>query len=128
MASKTFAIRTEPHVATVGTTDLFFQPEVVGAEFAEGYDKLREVQKKYAPVKSSSTKHAKDVEMDSHALAEVAAATREFLNDLMLPESQVAFRDMRIPDRVLYELMEWVGELYGGGSGNPADAGGTSTD
>ncbi len=130
MASKTFEIRTEPHVATVGKVELFFEPEVVGAEFAAAYDKLRAVQTRVAASqgnKSSSTKHAKAADPDGSILTEAGTAVREFVRGFLVPDSRTVFDQMRIPDRVLHQLLEWTTELYGGGSGNPDAAGGTSS-
>jgi hypothetical protein len=45
----------------------------------------------------------------------------------MLPESAAAFVSVRLPQRVLLQLIEWVAELYGGGSGNPDAGTGPST-
>jgi hypothetical protein len=132
MASKSFAINTEPHEAKVGDTVLFFEPEVIGAEFAQAYDALRKVQAKVKAnkgAKASSTKHAKEEEaLDTETLIEISDAMRSFIRQFLLSESRDKFASMRVPDRVLSELMEWVAELYGGGSGNPDAGGGTSSD
>lgn len=130
MASKAFEIRTEPNEALIGDATLLFQAEVVGAEFAEAYDALRSVQQKVKGLeggKPSSTKHAKADHVDSTTLAELSNAMRDFVGRFLLPESKTVFDSMRLPDRVLVQLMEWVAELYGGGSGNQAAAGGTSS-
>jgi hypothetical protein len=109
MASKSFAINTEPHVATIGNDQLLFEPEVIGAEFAEAYAALREVQ---AQVK----KQGDDIESDT--LLNINKAMREFVARFMLPDSATKFETLRLPDRILVGLLEWVAELYGGGSGN----------
>ncbi|AMD42745.1 hypothetical protein SEA_XKCD426_4 [Streptomyces phage Xkcd426] len=130
MASKTFAINTEPHEAVVGTTTLLLEPEVIGAEFAQAYDSLRVIQTKVKTAqggKASSTKHAKEDGITSELLAELSDAMRTFVRKFLLPDSAAEFDKMRLPDRVLVQLMEYVAELYGGGSqGN--DGGGTSSD
>jgi hypothetical protein len=106
VATKSFAINTEPHRAEVGEHVLLFQPEVVGAEFAQAYSGLRDAQKR-----------VKDVGDDVGAadLLAVNEAMRSFLSGLMLPESVKVFEEMRLPDRVLVQLLEWVASLYGGG-------------
>lgn len=38
---RSFAINTEPHVAEIGDTELFFQPEVMGDEFLDAYTALQ---------------------------------------------------------------------------------------
>ena len=129
MASRDFVINTEPHVANIGTDQLLFRPEVVGAEFAEAYAKLVDVQTKVNErrgVKSSSTKHAKADAVDPKTLVELNAAMREFLSGLMMPDSQKKFETLAVPDRILVQLLEWVSELYGGGSGKDADGGQSS--
>jgi len=131
MTTKTFAIRTEPHEAIIGSAVLLFEPEVLGSEFAEAYDTLREVQRKVKAVKgngSSSTKHAKAEDLDTDTLIELSNAMRNFVSRFLLVDSREVFAGLRLPDRVLAELMEYVAELYGSGSGNRDAAGGTSSD
>lgn len=126
MATKAFAINTEPHVATVGDHVLKFQPEVIGADFAQAYAELRTVQAKVKGNKASSTKHAKEENLDPAVLVEVHDAMRSFVRRFLLEESYAAFDVMRLPDRILVQLLEWTAELYGGGSGN--DRGGSSSE
>lgn len=117
MAEKSFSINTEPHVANIGNHRLEFLPEVVGTDFAEGYATLVEVQQKVKTTKASSTKHAKAEGMDPKTLRELHDGMRAFLSGLMMPDSQELFATLRLPDRILVQLLEWVAELYGGGSG-----------
>lgn len=131
MATKTFEIRTQPHEAVIGPHTLLLEPEVIGSEFAQAYAAIREVQAKVKGAqasKGSSTKHAKVDGLDADVLTELSEAMRAFVRRFMLPDSQTVFDGMRVPDRILVKLMEYVAELYGGGSGNPAAAGGTSSD
>ncbi|MFI9026298.1 hypothetical protein [Streptomyces sp. NPDC053560] len=141
--SRTFTLNTEPHVATVGETQLLFQPEVMGDEFLDAYEALQESQKRLG-VDVNNLAAA-----DPEALRAVVRALRLFLARLMLPESAETFArwevrkdgetvsahgtpekaeeaaakvegtvkdvGMRLPDRVLVELLEWAVELYGGG-------------
>lgn len=109
MAEKSFAINTEPHVANVGPHVLQFEPEVVGAEFAQAYAGLKAAQKK---IKDAGD----DVGPDE--LLAVNEGMRQFLDGFLLPESSKLFATLKLPDRVLVQLLEWVAELYGGGSGN----------
>lgn len=130
MATKVFEIRTDPHEAVIGDITLLLEPEVVGAEFAQAYSTLREVQKKVKDAqatKGTSTKHAKADGLDAGLLSELSESMRGFVRRFMLPDSQTIFDGMRLPDRVLVQLMEYVAELYGGGSGNQVAAGGTSS-
>lgn len=125
MATRTFEIRTEPHEATLGDRVFYFEPEVVGAEFAGAYNKLREVQERTQGSKANSSKAAKSA--DPNAIIEISSAMKSFVATFLVPGEQVdIFSGMRLPDRVLVQLIEWLGELYGGGSGN-GEAGGTST-
>ncbi|AKA61671.1 hypothetical protein SEA_YDN12_4 [Streptomyces phage YDN12] len=130
MATKTFEIRTDPHEAVIGPHTLLLEPEVIGAEFAQAYAAIREVQGKVKSAqasKGSSTKHAKADGLDADVLTELSEAMRSFVRRFMLPDSQAVFDGIRLPDRILVQLMEYVAELYGGGSGNQAAAGGTSS-
>lgn len=131
MASRTFAINTDPHTAVIGSTTLLFEPEVIGADFAEAYDQLREVQQMVKGAtgnKASGTKHAKESTVDAATLTKLSEAMREFVGRFLLEESKAEFAALRLPDRILVELLEFTSELYGSGSGNPAAAGGTSSD
>lgn len=128
---KTFEIRTENIPIMLGTRKISLIPEVNGATFAAAYDKLRSVQQKVKASggnKASSTKHAKAEDIDSSVLAELSVAMHEFVTGFVAHESRVDWDSMMIPDRVLVQLMEHCAELYGGGQGNPAADGGTSSD
>lgn len=130
MASKSFALNTEPHVAEIGQDKLSFLPEVTGPEFADAYTKLRDVQTKAKAIesggKASSSKPAKSINRDD--LVALTEATRGFIAEFLLDDDEKSrFEGMRIPDRILAQLMEWIVELYGGGSGN-GDDGGQSSD
>ncbi|MEU7093034.1 hypothetical protein [Kitasatospora aureofaciens] len=107
---RSFTINTEPHVAEIGDVELSFLPEVMGDEFLDHYEQLRDAQATLGV----------DVDdlanVDPKQLRQVTAALRTFLCRVMLPESAEAFATMRVPDRVLIELLEWVVELYGGGA------------
>jgi hypothetical protein len=109
MAEKSFAINTEPHVATIGEHRLLFEPEVIGAEFAQAYSGLKQAQKQ--------VKAAKD-DVGPDELLAVNAGMRDFLRRFMLPDTAELFDTLKLPDRVLVQLLEWVAELYGGSSGN----------
>lgn len=121
--TRTFEIRTEPHEAVIGSDKLLFEPEVIGSEFAQAYEALKIVQKKVNDAKgskASSTKPAKADSLDASVLSELSAAMRDFVSKFLLAESRPVFDGLRLPDRVLVQLMEYVAELYGGGSGNAA--------
>lgn len=131
MATKSFALNEDPHVATVGRTDLLFLPEVDGPRFAEAYDALRSVQVKVKNAKGfkaggKSERAAEDISKD--LLIEMTEAMRSFLARFLLDDEQrEIFAKLVIPDRILSDMMQWASELYGGGaSGN--DDGGPSTD
>ncbi|PSK57996.1 hypothetical protein B0E38_01841 [Streptomyces sp. 111WW2] len=146
MAKKTFALNTEPHVATVGERDLEFQPEVMGDEFMDALAELKEAQKETSGIDLDDLST-----VDPDKLRGAARGLRCFLARLMLPASAAlftrldvvkdgevlkSFHDvdeanahaekvdggarvvdaMRLPDRILIDLMEWVTELYGGGA------------
>lgn len=132
MAVKNFEIRTEPHTATIGAHELRFLPEVVGSKFVQAYDEMTAVQRKLKGAsgnKASSSKHAKEEDaIDGVVLAEINAAMIRFVRSFLFDdESRTVFDALALPDRILVQLIEWVGELYGGGSGNPVAGGGTST-
>lgn len=118
VATKSFAINTEPHTATIGDVTLKLQPEVIGADFAQAYAELRTVQAKVKGNKASSTKHAKEENFDPAVLVEVHEAMRAFVRRFLLEESRAAFDAMKLPDRILVQLLEYTAELYGGGQGN----------
>jgi hypothetical protein len=148
VARKTFTINTEPHVADVGGTELLFQPEVMGDQFLDHYEQLRDAQAALGVDVGDLSK------VEPARLREVVGALRTFLARMMMPESAARFaryevtaagkklgvfvdpaeaaelagrrkggkvedKSMPLPDRVLVELLEWVVELYGGGGTRP---------
>ncbi|MFF0092662.1 hypothetical protein ACFYSF_22250 [Streptomyces canus] len=149
MATRDFAVRTEPHVATLGDLgELHFVAEVFGDEFLDGYNQVQEAQKSLGGEEDLT-------KMDPDALRRIYGSMRQFLATLMTPESaerwlrfevvkankvvdhfrsrdeaeakaaelgataRVRDVSMRVPDRVLVELLEWTTELYGGGNDRP---------
>lgn len=133
MAERVFSIRTEPHRAVIGDVTLLLVPEADSGKFLDAYTNLQATQsllKSGKARKASSSKHAKgDAEhVDTETLAKLNSVMREFVTKFLMPESLDVFRDMHLPDRILLELIEFAGELYGGGSGNPDADGGTSSD
>ncbi|MGC0418413.1 hypothetical protein [Embleya sp. AB8] len=156
MATKKFALNTEPHIAVVGDVELLFQPEVMGDEFLDAYSRLQDTTKRLNIDLADATN------ADLGTLREATVALRMFLVSLMLPESATVFarwdvvvsggkvvashadpeeareaaggrkgarvvdQSMRFPDRVLVELLEWVVELYGGGTRPPTSSNGSA--
>ncbi|MER6975681.1 hypothetical protein [Streptomyces carpinensis] len=146
MATRDFAVRTENHVANLGELGkLEFIPEVLGDQFLDGYSKVSEAQKalgdendltkmdpavlrsvygamreflaslmvpesaerflRFEVIKGGKTvAHFRTrAEADEHA-GELTGAVR------------IEDKSLRLPDRVLMELLEWTTELYGGGT------------
>ncbi|MFF4146894.1 hypothetical protein ACFY0A_37465 [Streptomyces sp. NPDC001698] len=156
VATKSFAIRTENHVADLGDLGtLEFVPEILGDEFLDGYSKVQEAQ--------SALGDEKDLtKLDPGVLRSVFGAMRSFLATLMTTESAERFlrfevikggktvahfrtreqadayaseltgavrvedRGMRLPDRVLVEMLEWTTELYAGGDRPTGPSSGSS--
>lgn len=140
---KSFALHTEPHVAEIGGMELLFQPEVMGDEFMDAYTRLREAQQvEGAALDDLASADASDVRRSARALRVFLArqmlpeSAEQFLRidvvqagevletfqDLEEAETYAAERPgarivdaLRLPTRVLVELLEWVVELYGGG-------------
>ncbi|WP_327385076.1 hypothetical protein [Streptomyces sp. NBC_01207] len=142
MASKTFALNVDPHVATVAGVDLLFQPEVMGDQFLDAFEALQASYRNLGgDMDDLST-------VDGDALRKVTGSVRQFLAEMMLPESAKVFLQfevhdargkvlgsygsrteaenratakgatvvdvgMQLPDRILIELMEWVMEVHG---------------
>lgn len=116
MAEKTFALNTTPHIINVGPHRFELEPEVIGAEFADAYAVLRRAQAAIT---------AAGADIGAEELKAVNAGMRDFVSRFMLTESKQLFQTVRLPDRVLVQMLEFVAELYGGGAGtseNPTDA------
>lgn len=151
MAKKAFSLNTTPHEAEIGDAVYLFEPEVLGDEFLDRYERLQEANRRLDLDPANMT------DADLSTVREAAVAMRVFLASLMLPESAHEFarwdviaggkvisshptpeeateaaakrkgatvKDAghRYPDRVLVELMEWVIELYGGGQRPPTSS------
>ncbi|MFI2312577.1 hypothetical protein [Streptomyces sp. CB00072] len=82
MATKSFAINKTPHIAEIGDDlELAFEPEVMGDEFMDAYQRLRDTQRQ-------SGVDLDDLSgVDGADLRRVTRAVRVFLGGLMLPES-----------------------------------------
>ncbi|WP_284576858.1 hypothetical protein [Streptomyces sp. 2P-4] len=147
MANKTFALNVDPHEATIGDVTLLFQPEVMGDEFLDAYEQLQTSQKrlgvdvselsKASPADLRRTVGALRVFLASLMLPEsaeviarwdVVVGDDEVVDTFQSPEAaeekaagvegaRVENRSLRLPDRILVQLLEWVVELYGGGAG-----------
>lgn len=155
MATKSFSLNTTPHVADIGGTQLSFQPEMMGDEFVEAYAELRESRKGLDredadPEAVRVANRAMRTFLARTMLPESAelftrldvvsggeilksfhdlAAAREFA----AAEADSVAGDLRVvdglplPDRILVELIEWVSELYGGGTRPTGSSTGSAT-
>ena len=139
-----FTLNTEPHVAEIGDTELLFQPEVMGDEFLDAYEDLQEAQKRLgvdvnnlsgvAPDKLRSVVRSLRLFLARLMLPESADqfvrwevikggtvvesfGTPDEAEEYACGLKGATVRDagMRLPDRVLVQLLEWAVELYGGG-------------
>ncbi|MEV5929909.1 hypothetical protein ACPCSG_27000 [Streptomyces cellulosae] len=149
MATRDFAVRTETHVATLGDLgELHFVPEVVGTEFLDGYQKVQEAQEALGGEQDLTKMDPKVLRQVYAAMRLFLSglmtpeSAEKFLRFEVVKGGKVAahFRtqeeadehakelggtarvrnaSMRLPDRVLMDLMEWTTELYGGGNDRP---------
>lgn len=111
MATRKFALYTEPHVAEIGDELSFeFQPEVMSDEYLDQYEAMKERLAAVGLV--GGDEESQDVE----SLREAIAATRDFLAGLMLPDSAERFGSTKLPNRVITDLFQWTLELYGNGA------------
>lgn len=118
MAQKSFHLNTEPHIAIIGEYKFLFQPETNGAKFATAYEGLKEAQSVVAAAKGD--------DVTAEGLRSVSTAMRTFLATFLMPESAALFSSVDLPDRVLTELIEFLAEVYGGGTAGNGDGGSSS--
>lgn len=111
MAIKTFHLNEEPHTIVVGGYTFLFTPEAGGAEFASAYSALSTAQ---TAAKNSAAAEGEAV--SAEALADVSAALRAFVREFMLPQTVDAFDGVKLPDRVLMGMVEFLAETYAGGN------------
>lgn len=152
---KQFALNREPHVADIGGTELSFQAEVMGDEFMDAYTGLRDAQKSLGvDVGSLEDAEPEAIRAVSRALRDflvllMLPESAALMNRVdVFHDGQVvatfptwaegeehaakvgggasARYSLRLPDRVLVELMEWVVELYGGGQRPPTSSSGSA--
>lgn len=151
MAKKTFALNTDPHLADVGGTELSFQAEVMGDDFMDAYVGLRDAQRGLGvDVENLEELDAQALRNVSGALREFLArlmlpdsaalllrldvvqggkilasfdsrAEAEEFAETVKGATRITY-SLRLPDRVLTELMEWVVELYSGGKRPPTSS------
>lgn len=144
---KTIALNTEPHVIEVAPHELELQPEVFGDEFVDAYVELRDSQKEQGvdlenledadPAALRKTMRSVRVFLARQMLPESAelflrldvVQGGQVLDSFQDADEAQAFaaehegavvRDaLRLPTRVVAEILEWVVELYGGGGSRP---------
>ncbi|GGT74540.1 hypothetical protein P6B95_15490 [Streptomyces atratus] len=110
MARKSFALNKEPHIAEIGDDFVLeFQPEVMGDEYLDAYERLQDRYKNLGIEDGDLTGAAPG------AAREAAAAVREFVSSLMMPDSAEQFAATPLPERIVVALLEWTQEIYGGG-------------
>ncbi|MFD6936260.1 hypothetical protein ACFWAP_08925 [Streptomyces goshikiensis] len=152
MAKKKFSLNTQPHEAEIGDVTLQFQPEVMGDEFLDTYSRLQEtMQRLNVDLTDMASVDLSQVRETTQALRvflarlmlpesaaqfvswDVLSAAGKVLSSHRTPEeaqeaadgkakSTVVDNGLRLPDRVLVELLEWVVELYGGGQRPPTSS------
>lgn len=150
---KTITLNTEPHEAVVGPHTLLFQPEMYGDEFLDAFSRLQDVQKKLGDVSELSGESVRGLyaemrfflarlmvpdsaaEFSRHEVTALDGTVHSVHIDREEAESAalehadgatVEDKSVRLPDRVLVELMEWVVQLYGGGGGGGSRPTGSS--
>ncbi|MFD3612395.1 hypothetical protein ACFWXA_30875 [Streptomyces atroolivaceus] len=152
---KQFALNTEPHIADVGGTELSFQAEVMGDDFMDAYAGLRDAQKgvgvdvdnledvdpqtmravsralrdflaKLMLPESAALMTRVDVFQDGKVLKSFATWDEGEAYAAEIGGGASVRHSLRLPDRVLVELMEWVVELYGGGQRPPTSSSGSA--
>ncbi|MEV5677075.1 hypothetical protein [Streptomyces sp. NPDC052179] len=156
MATKSFAINRTPHVAEIGEElELRFQPEVMGDEFMDAYQQLRTAQQQSGVDLDDLTGvDGTDLRRVTRAVrvflgglmlpdsaelmlrldVEVDGAVVESFQDLDAALARAGELEggrvvdgLRLPERVLMELVNWVIELYSGGQRPPTSSTGSST-
>ncbi|MEU1815132.1 hypothetical protein ABZ543_08035 [Streptomyces roseifaciens] len=146
---KTFTLNTVPHVAEIGDVELEFMPEVYGDQFLEHYEALRAAQSSLG-VDVDALSNVEPARLRQAVVAlrvflaklMLPASAKTFAQWQVVAggktigsygdpaeAAEAAGREtgaevedvsMRLPDRVLVELLEWAVELYGGGGGRPS--------
>ncbi|KPI33261.1 hypothetical protein OV450_1349 [Actinobacteria bacterium OV450] len=142
MARKSFALNTENHVADVGGTELLFYPEVDSDQFLDAYEQLQAAYKganidpsdlasisveRLRAITGSLRSFLTDFMLPESASVftrwevrvgdTVTGTYRTEADAQSAAEGQVGAEvvnaGMRLPDRVLVQLMEFVMEVYG---------------
>ncbi|MGW6391229.1 hypothetical protein ACWFR1_12170 [Streptomyces sp. NPDC055103] len=148
---KQFALNTSPHEAEIGDVTLEFLPEVMGDEFLDTYASLQDTTKRLSIDLSDMTNvdlaQVRDTTQalrvflaklmlpesaEKFARWEVKVGAKVVSSHFDPDEAREAAETkknakvvdagMRLPDRVLVELLEWVVELYGGGQRPPTSS------
>ncbi|GAA2945975.1 MULTISPECIES: hypothetical protein [Streptomyces] len=150
---KSFALNTDPHVAAIGDTELLFEPEVMGDEFMDAYAEMQAAQQRdtsrddddrgsgsadslRAVVGGVRQFLARLMLPESAELitrVDVVEAGKVLASFTSWAEASKHASEvgtgarpqwaLRIPDRLLPQLTEWVLELYSGGKRPPTSSG-----
>jgi hypothetical protein len=143
VARQRFALNSEPHVAEIGDDiTLEFQPEVMGDEFLDAFESLQEmftglgidpnniaatdadkVRQAVTGVRlflaglmlpDSARQFARwEVHHGGEVVAVYGTPDEARGRAAELDGAQVVDAGLRLPDRILIQLMEWVVEVYG---------------
>ncbi|MGY5034356.1 hypothetical protein ACWC9U_26565 [Streptomyces sp. 900116325] len=143
-------------MAEIGGIELYFEPEVMGDDFMDAYQSLIDAQKSsgvslddLAGVDPGQLRNVSRALRDFLARLMLPESAEVFTRlDVVVDGTPVkSFTDtaeaeayaaelagarivdgLRLPDRVLVELLEWVVELFGGGNGRrpPTSSGGSA--
>jgi len=143
VAQRTFTLNTEPHKAVVGDTLLHFLPEVLGTEMLDAYAILQAAQQAAkdggdAETLRTSLRAVREflaalmtdesatllltldvITADNVVAASFTDPAAAKASSASLPGSKVRER-LQLPQRILLELLEWVMELHGAGTGASA--------
>lgn len=149
MARKQFTLQHEPHVAEVGDIELYFKPEIYGDEFLDAYSALQDTHRElgtdlndlnslsgdklralYGTMRTflkelmteESAKQFIRFEVVKAGKTVEAFGSREEAEEHaagLKSGAKVVDKSMRLPDRILVQLLEWTIEIYGGSDSRP---------
>lgn len=112
---KRFTVNTEPHVAEIGDDEFLFKPEAYTDELMDAWASLRTLEDATAQTRTKDPDDGTPVDPTEvvERAKRASASIRQFVVSMMLEASIPRFNEVKLPDRVLIELMRWVMEVYG---------------
>lgn len=110
-----FSLNSEPHIAEIGDTELVFQPEADSDQFVDAWAAMQKAKESL-----------EGQQQTPESIRKGTKEARKFITTFMDQDSAKEFAKMKLPDRILVQLVKWITEIYGNNGGGQTRPTGSS--